>query len=206
MFEKGFTVPSGTAGTVLCLRQLRYFKGSPVSAARRAKRVSVPNYHRLDLTASRRFITYSSPKEENMAVVKDKDGKFLTVEDTPDGLKMCAVEQQNEENAPCVQIKRRERNNTNEVAFIFKYKDTHYFPKVDGKKLKLEKAAGSTVSSGGQSAWFQKVNQGHGEHYSLRSVAAPLLYLSRRLSSKRKSFILTDKSQECVLITDKNKY
>ncbi|KAG8011765.1 hypothetical protein GBF38_004092 [Nibea albiflora] len=81
-------------------RQLGDFKESPAPAVCSAKRSAVPHYHRLDPAAFQHFTTYSISKEDKMApsVVKDKEGKFVTVVDTPDGMKMCAVEHQNEEN------------------------------------------------------------------------------------------------------------
>lgn len=138
-----------------------------------------------------------------LSFLKIKEGKFVTVRRFHDGLKLCAVDYQNDNKAPSVHIFRRERDQKNQMALYFQHDNDYYLPRVDGNSLTLEKAAGENIPDNiSDSHWFEKENLGCGEHYGLRSVVEPTQYLSTRFQRMQCIFFLSETPHDCVQVTD----
>ncbi|KAJ4933312.1 hypothetical protein JOQ06_030144 [Pogonophryne albipinna] len=118
------------------------------------------------------------------AFLKVKEGHFVTVKrNSRAGLELCVVELKEE--ATSVKILERERGGKRQIAFSFPSTDGHYSPKVNKKKLQLEKIA--DVSEIHEPYhWFEKVDLHINEHYGLRSVGNPVKTVRHALSSQMK--------------------
>lgn len=133
--------------------------------------------------------------------LKIKDGRFMTVRKLPGTqLKLCAVESQNGgQTAQRVVIV---KNTSTQVAFFFQCgHGDHYLLMVEGGTLKLKRRCSITDTLSDE-YWFQKVNLKSGEHYCLRTVVEPSLYLCGPSPEKPRNFFLGTNNEQCALVKE----
>ncbi|KAM7415685.1 hypothetical protein PAMA_017964 [Pampus argenteus] len=133
---------------------------------------------------------------DHQSLLKIKDGRFVTVRRSQAELKLCAIDIQNGAHiASRVLIKSK----GTQMAFCFKFKKHYYLPMVEGGTLKLQQSKNERLIDESEHYWFQKENLGSSEHYGLRSVVEPSLYLC---GPDNKTFFLSSNNQKCALVTE----
>lgn len=136
---------------------------------------------------------------DHTAFLKVKEGHFVVVKRVSGaGLVLCVVELKQQ--AHLVKIWKRKKGTKYQIAFSFLRNGDYYSPKVEEKKLQLEKIADV---SDHESYWFEKVDLQINEHYGLRSVVNDH-YLSKLEDEKKETtvFCLSEDSQACAELTD----
>ncbi|KAF7651668.1 hypothetical protein LDENG_00107460 [Lucifuga dentata] len=103
--------------------------------------------------------------------LKTKEGKYVLVRKTT-RLELHAVDQSNKPKM-IVHIWRQE-GQIEQMAFCFLYNNGHYFPKVDGNNLQVEKfdTLENLLDNLTDHHRFAKNNVGSDEYYTLRSVVS----------------------------------
>lgn len=136
----------------------------------------------------------------NSRVLKIKDGKFVKVQRFHDGLKLCAVDSQTNNQTVYIEKHRSE----NWIAFKFNLnrddmvKD--YFLK--GDKHSLELVQLDQLDSDSVEYWFEKHNYGGSEHYSLKTARQPQKYVC---ISRKGSLSLSDTKRGLAEVKDEAK-
>ncbi|KAL7392395.1 hypothetical protein ABVT39_024258 [Epinephelus coioides] len=115
-----------------------------------------------------------------VSVLKVKVGKYVTVRQSADGVKLCAWDSQTE---LYVDIYTRQIDNKNQMAFCFHYKGGRYLLKVGNTGMNLEQITPSVRPSRDEH-WFEKVQQNVGDKFGLRSVGDSSKYLSLDANGK----------------------
>lgn len=135
--------------------------------------------------------------------LKTQQGEYLKVCSKGKEKELVAIDSQHH---GVVYIQTREVNQRKQMSFKFPYKKEYYFLKVEGKSIKLvnEKESVADDSSTGDGLWFEKVNLGSADVYSLKTVVETPQYLTMQHGSKRRGIplSLTPELQECLCITD----
>ncbi|KAM7391150.1 hypothetical protein PAMP_021861 [Pampus punctatissimus] len=133
---------------------------------------------------------------DHQSLLKIKDGRFVTVRKTHRELKLCAIDiQQEAQSDSHVVIK----NKGSQMAFCFRRNSAYYLPMVEGGTLKLQRSEKESFDNKSANYWFLKENLGNSEHYGLRSVVEPSLYLC---GPNDKTFFLSTNNQQCALVTE----
>lgn len=131
--------------------------------------------------------------------LKTKDGRFVTVLNDM-SVALCAVEIQNgRQNGPRVRIQKNYEPQNTRMAFLFLSEDGYYSPMVEGDQLKFKKDKEDTCTKP-DCYWFEKQNPGSGDHYRLRSVVEPKLYVCG--PNPDDSFFLSENDTQSVLVKD----
>ncbi|XP_047236684.1 uncharacterized protein LOC124877492 isoform X2 [Girardinichthys multiradiatus] len=156
-------------------------------------------------TSALHHITLSPQKKGDKmekAFLKTKGGKYLQVrQNTRNEVKLYALDLQGNRKGTDVCILTREINQRKQMAFQFHYNHGLYSPKVDGENIKMEKVS---VAEMLDCHWFEKVNQGSAEHYSLKTVVETPQYLAMNTggsSSEKHLLSLTHEPLQCLYIT-----
>lgn len=114
------------------------------------------------------------------SVLKVKVGKYVTVRQFKDGVKLCAWDSQTE---LLVDIYTRQIDNKNQMAFCFHHKSGCYLLKVGKTGMNLEQITPS-VSPSRDEHWFERIQQKVGDKFGLRSVGDSSKYLSLDANDK----------------------